>query len=153
MQQEKTTVAEASGQIYKNMKMGESGLLDLLPKVKDESLRGDLVAHMEGYQRFADEAKTLLDAEHREAKDSGIIAKVSAKVGTAMNTMMDSTASHIAEMMIEGSTMGITDQTRILHELMRTGESKDPNHAGVLGLTKDILSFEEAQIEKMKQFL
>jgi hypothetical protein len=56
-------------------------------------------------------------------------------------------------MMIEGSTMGITDQTRILHELMRTGESKDPNHESVLGLTKDILSFEEAQIEKMKRFL
>lgn len=153
MQNIKTSVSDAAAQIYKNMKMGESSVLDLLPKVRNEQLRNEMIVHMEGYQRFSDRAKGMLDAEHKEAKDAGIIAKVSAKMGTAMNTMMDSTASHIAEMMIEGSTMGITDQTRILHELMRTGESKDPNHAGVLGLTKDILSFEEAQIEKMKQFL
>ena len=153
MQQEKTTVAEASGQIYKNMKMGESGLLDLLPKVKDESLRGDLVAHMEGYQRFADEAKTLLDAEHCEAKDSGIIAKVSAKVGTAMNTMMDSTASHIAEMVIEGSPMGVTDSMRILHALQRSDSSNDPNYEKACRLSASIVSFEEKQIEKMKKYL
>ena len=152
MQNTKTSVSDAAAQIYKNMKMGESSVLDLLPKVKNEQLREEMILHMEGYQRFSDRAKGMLNAEHREAKDAGIIAKVSAKMGTAMNTMMDSTASHIAEMMIEGSTMGITDHTRILHELTR-GESKDPNRDGVLGLTKDILSFEEAQIEKMKRFL
>jgi len=153
MQNTKTSVSDSAAQIYKNMKMGESSLLDLMPKVKNEQLRAEMVTHLEGYQAFADRAKEMLDAEHKEAKDASLFTKMSAKMGTAMNTMMDSTASHIAEMVIEGATMGITDQTRILHELERTDESEDPNHSAVLQLTRDILSFEEKQIEKMKKFL
>ena len=153
MQQAKTTVSEASAQIYKNMKMGESGLLDLLPKVHDERLRGEMVEHLEGYQRFADEAKALLSAEHKEAKDASLFTKMSAKVGSAMNTMMDSTPSHIAEMVIEGSTMGITDSMRILHELQRSDSNTDPNYEAACKLSAGIVSFEEKQIGKMKKYL
>lgn len=152
MQNTKTSVSDAVSQVYKNMKMGESALLDLLPKVHDETLREEMIAHLEGYQRFSDEAKKMLDEEHREAKDASIFTKMSAKMGTAMNTMMDSTASHIAEMIIEGSTMGITDHTRILHELERS-DCEDPNYEAAKRLAKDIVSFEQTQIEKMKAYL
>lgn len=152
MENMKTSVSDAAGQMYKNMKMGESALLDLMPKVQNEDLRGDMVAQIEGYQRFADDAKELLDTEHREAKEAGVFAKMGSKMGIAMNTMMDSTTSHIAEMIIEGSTMGITDNTRILHELERT-ESKDPQYSAACGLASKIVSFEEKNIETMKHYL
>ena len=153
MQNTKTSVSDAAAQIYKNVKMGESGLLDLMPKVENGDLRADMLRHLEGYRRFADEARALLSAEHKEAKEAGVVARLSAKMGSAMNTMMDSTASHIAEMIIEGSTMGITDQTRILHELDRTDPEGDPNYGAVRDLAAEIVGFEEAQIEKMKAYL
>jgi len=32
-----------------------------------------------------------------------------------MNTLIDSTDSHIAQMVIQGSTMGVTQMTKLLH--------------------------------------
>ena len=150
MQKPITNASDAAAQIYKNVKMGESGILDLMPKVKNERLRAEMVTHLEGYQRFSDEAKSLLGKEHREAKEAGVVARLSSKMGSALNTMMDATASHIAEMIIEGSTMGITEQTRIFHELER---SDDPDREVVTNLAKGIVAFEQAQIEKMKRYL
>jgi len=154
MQATTTSVSDAAAQIYKNVKMGSSSITDLLPKVTDERLRAEMMTHLEGYERFASEAKALLDAEHKEAKEASAFTRISAKMGTAMNTMMDSTASHIAEMLIEGSTMGITDQMRILHELDRGAKAEDdPNYKKAMRLAADVISFEEAQIEKMKKYL
>ena len=96
------------------------------------------------------EGSTLTDAEHREAKEAGIVARLSSKMGSAMNTLLDATTSHLAEMMIEGSTMGITEHTRISHELER---SDDPNREAVDRLAKDVVSFEQKQIERLKQYL
>ena len=99
------------------------------------------------------EGSTLSDAEHKEAKDASVFTKMSAKVGSVMNTMMDSTPSHIAEMVIEGSTMGITDSMRILHELQRSSCTDDPNYEEACRLSAGIVSFEEKQIGKMKKYL
>ena len=107
---------------------------------------------LKGLDFFADHAKDLLDTEHRDAKEAGVFAKMGSKMGIAMNTMMDSTTSHIAEMIIEGSTMGITDNTRILHELERS-ECSDPQYSAACGLASQIVSFEEKNIETMKHYL
>lgn len=153
MQNTKTSVSEAAGQIYKNLKMGESALLDLLPKAENDRLRAEMIQHLEAYQQASERAKALLDERHEEAKEAGAFAKLSAKMGTMLNTAMDSTSSHIAEMIIEGSTMGITDHTRILHELERSDLNSEPDLAAVRDLAKDVIALEEAQIEKMKVFL
>lgn len=152
MEKVKTSVSHAAGEIYKNMKMGESSILDLMPKVTDEGLREDMLKQLEGYRRFSDDAKELLDSEHREAKEASVFAKMGSKMGIAMNTMMDSTSSHLAEMIIEGSTMGITDQTRILHELEEV-DKDEPHYSEVIDLTKKIISFEQKNIEIMKTYL
>ena len=152
MEKVKTSVPHAAGEMYKNLKMGESAILDLMPKVTDEGLREDMLKQLEGYRRFADDAKELLDCEHREAKEAGVFAKMGSKMGIAMNTMMDSTSSHIAEMIIEGSTMGITDQTRILHELEDV-DKDEPHYDAAVDLAKQIISFEQKNIEVMKTYL
>jgi hypothetical protein len=51
-------------------------------------------------------------------------------------------------MMIEGSTMGVTDTTKVIHEYEGNPECRD-----VLDLARDIVKFEEQNIEDMKKFL
>ena len=154
MQKTKTSVADAVAQIYKNVKMGVSSVTDLLPKVKDETLRAELLAHLEGYESFARKAESILRTEHREAEEANAFTRFSAKMGTMMNTAMDSTASHIAEMIIEGATMGVTDQMRILHELQRSEEeAEDAHYRDAMRLAADVISFEETMIGKMKKYL
>jgi uncharacterized protein (DUF305 family) len=69
-------------------------------------------------------------------------------MGVAMNTMMDSTASHLAEMIIEGATMGVTNMTRLLRE-----NENNPCSEEILDLAKDIIRYEENTIENMKKYL
>ena len=72
--------------------------------------------------------------------------KISSKVGIAMNTFMDNTPSHIAEMVIEGSTMGIVDMTKQLKEHGGCEQS-------VRRLGEELLQFEQRAVERLKTFL
>lgn len=134
--------------LYKNVKMGADSIIDLLPKVSDQNMRDELTRELDQYSGFADEIKNMLYSIDEEAKDESIFAKIGTKMSVAMNTMVDSTSSHIAEMMIQGGTMGITDATKTLREYENTSCSED-----ALDLAKRIIKFEEDSIEKLKEFL
>ena len=76
------------------------------------------------------------------------MAKMSAKAGIMMNTMNDPGISHVAQMMIEGLSMGVTDTTR---RIRKAEEDKCAPEALKLG--SELISFQEKSTEKMKQYL
>ena len=77
------------------------------------------------------------------------MTKLSAKAGVMMNTMVDSTPSHVAQMIIEGTTMGTTDLLRKINEFSsETGEKSEAET-----LARRAIRFEEDCIEKMKSYL
>ena len=66
-----------------------------------------------------------------------------------MNTMVDSTPSHVAQMIIEGATMGTTDLLRKINEFScEAGEGSEAQK-----LARRAVRFEEDCIEKMKAYL
>ena len=134
--------------LYKNVKMGADSILDLIPKVGDENMRNELTSELEEYDSFATEIKNMLIDMGEEAKDESLLAKLGTKMSVAMNTLMDSTTSHIAEMMIQGGTMGITDATKTLREYENTSCSEE-----ALDLAKRIIKYEEDAVERLKKFL
>lgn len=134
--------------IYKNVKMGSDAILTLIPKTEDEKMRDALTSQLNGYEKFASEAEKQLTPLGIKPKEEPMMKKMSAKMGISMNTLVDSTSSHIAEMMIQGSTMGITDMTKKVREF--EGDNC-PEQALQLG--RDLISFEQNNIEKMKKFL
>ena len=134
--------------LYKNVKMGSDSIIDLMPKVSDQNMRDELTSELEEYDGFAQEIKNMLLDMGEEAKDEGVFAKLGTKMSVAMNTMVDSTASHIAEMMIQGNTMGVTDATKALREYENTSCSEK-----ALTLAKKIIKYEEDSIERLKKFL
>ena len=152
MEEQICCATEAWKQIYKNMKMGADSLLDIMGKVKDETLRVELTKHMEGYLSFAEKAKSHVKEASEEAKEENILTRMAAKMGMAMNTVVDSTTSHLAEMVIEGSTMGVTEMTKILNSIGRT-EGEDKDFAEVKSTLKEIIAFEEKNIAQMKAHL
>ncbi len=134
--------------VYKNVDMASSSLLDLMPKVKNETLKSDMTVQLSRYEGFAARAAKLMAEEGIKPQDESVITKLSAKMGSAMNTMMDSTASHLAEMIIEGTTMGMNDMFRQIRE----GE-RDRAGEKALQLARDVCSYEERVIEDMKEYL
>ena len=134
--------------MYKNVKMGADSIIDIMPKVTDESMRQELTSELERYEKFSREIETLVLDMGEEAKDQGILAKIGTKMSVAMNTMVDASTSHIAEMMIKGGTMGITDATKLLREYESTSCSEE-----ALSITRRIIKYEEETVERLKRFL
>ena len=148
MEQTVSRLGELSEAIYKNVRMGSDLTLTLLSKVKNDKLKAEMSEQLGEYERFAAKAKRMINAKGDEAKEESPISKWMAKMGITMNTLADSTSSHIAEMMIQGSTMNITDLLRKIHESEDECGGREE-----LNLAREIVSFEEKNIEKMKAFL
>ena len=143
---QKTT--DLLGAIYKNVKMAGDSLIDLMPKVKDEKLKSEMTVQLSTYEAFASRAAKLLADEGGKPAEEGILTKMSAKMGCFMNTMRDSTSSHLAEMIIEGATMGMND----MYKQIRESENTDVSEKA-LRLARDVCAYEERTIEEMKRFL
>ena len=140
--------AQLLNAVYKNVKMASDSILNVMPKIKDERLKSDMTVQLSAFEAFASRAAKLLAEEGAKPEEEGTLSKMSAKWGTMLNTMMDSTTSHLAEMMIEGATMGVNDLTRELRhaENARVSES-------ALRLIRDVCAYEEKIIEEMKAYL
>lgn len=134
--------------LYKNVKMGADAIIDLMPKVSDTKMREEMTAELEHYEKYAKEIRNLLFESGEEPKEESFMAKMMSKMGISINTMMDSTSSHIADMMIQGATMGVTDTTKLIREYENTSCSEE-----ALKLARDTVKYEEESIERLKKFL
>lgn len=134
--------------IYSNMKMGSDSVINLLPKVKNDDMKSAMTAQLDQYEKYAASVRGRLAERGATPKEANPIAKISAKVGMEMKTMQDGTTSHMAEMMIQGSTMDVTDLLQKIGEYEKYTECRES-----VSLAKSIVGFEERNIEKMKEFL
>ena len=64
-----------------------------------------------------------------------------------MNTVFDGSTSHIAEIMIKGTVMGITELTKILNDSHCVSDEKLKDYA------KKLISLQEEYVENFKKFL
>ncbi len=135
-------------QLYKNVKIGADSIIDLLPKVKDEDIRAELTAELEQYEKFAKEVTDILFKLGETPKEESFMTKAMTKMGISLNTMADTSKSHIADIMIQGATMGVTDTTKLVREHENTSCSED-----ALSLARRTIKYEEESIEKLKKFL
>ncbi len=134
--------------LYKNVKMGADSIIDLLPKVSDEKMREEMTSELEHYEKFAKDVRNMLFELGESPKEESFMAKAMTKMGITFNTMMDSTSSHIADMLIQGATMGITDTTKLVREYENTSCAEE-----ALKIARDSIKYEEESIERLKKFL
>jgi hypothetical protein len=139
---------EMLDRMYKNVKMGSDSMINIMSRVKDSGLRQELTSQLDTYEKYGKQVGKMICDEGGKPKEEGIMTKMSAKLGMAMNTMTDSTTSHLAQMVIEGATMGMTDMTKIVREF----ENRPCSEAS-LKLAREIATFEENSIKDLKKFL
>ena len=140
--------AEMLDKMYKNVKMGSDSMVNIMSRVRDNSLKEELTAELDRYESYGKQVAGMIYDEGGTPKEENVVTKLSAKIGMAMNTMTDSTTSHLAEMVIEGATMGMTDMTKIVREYENKGCGEAP-----LKLAREIATFEDQSIDKLKKFL
>ena len=144
----KITRAQLLDDLYKNLKMGTTSTTDILGRVKDPDLRAEMTKTIDGFEGLASRASKLMIQAGITPKEENMFTKAGAKIGMVMNTATDSTSEHLAEMMIQGLTMGVTELYRDIGEAEEVGISGE-----VLTLAKEALDFEERAVEKFKTYL
>lgn len=142
------TTADLLREVYRNVKMAEDSLINLMPKVKDDKLKSDMTVQLSVYEAFASRATKLLAEEGVKPEDESLMTKMSAKWGIMMNTLRDSTTGHLAQMILEGTNMGVGEMLRWIRESENTGVSE-----ASLRLARDVCAFEEKTVEDMKSYL
>ena len=143
-----TATAELLGAVYKNVKMATDSLLSLMPKVKDEALKNDMTVQISVYDGFASRAAKLLAEEGCKPEEEGSITKLSAKMGMLMGTLKDSGTSHLAEMIIEGSVMGVNDMVKQIGEAEAKGVEGEALH-----LARALCEYEEKIAKELRSYL
>ena len=148
MNNENRATSELLSELYKNMKMGADSIVNISSKVQEGALRDELTKELDTYESYAKKIGKLIYSAGDTPKEENIMAKMASKMGMAMNTLTDSTESHIAQMMIEGATMGITENTKLINQCEKHGADEE-----ALRIGRDSVKFMEESIESLKKFL
>lgn len=139
---------ELLGELYKNVDMGKQALLNVIPKVKNADLSAELTSQLSKYGGFSEEITALLNKCGGECRSEGMLSKMSSKIGIEMNTLTDSSDAHIAQMVIEGTTMCITDTIRLVRDYENSNCSEQ-----ALDVARKLVSYQEKAVEKIKKYL
>lgn len=133
--------------IYQNSEMGVTTLEQLKEIVKGDDFRKKLKEQLHGYRDFHERARKLLNENGMDEKEVGTASKLSSYVMINMKTILDKSDSHIAEMIIQGSNMGIIDGIKKINQYEKEAERE------IVNLMKKLVTFEEKNAEIMKEYL
>ncbi|MGN0822535.1 MAG: hypothetical protein ACI4NG_02055 [Candidatus Gallimonas sp.] len=139
---------EILAEIYRNSQLALQSISDILPETEDAALREELLREHEEYEKIGGKAAILAKDKGIELKAPGCIKKAMMWSSIKMNTMTDNSGSHIAEMMVQGTVMGITALKTSLGDM-----SEECADEQIRALAEELLALEEGFEEKWKSFL
>ncbi len=131
--------------IFKNAEMGKVGIDSVMDYTHDERMREALRVQAKEYDKIYCEAAEMLKSRNAEIKHVSPMAKMGSEMTSAMKTMRDNSTAKIAEMMIQGSTLGVT-------KLMKNRGEYDGSDDDILSLSHKLQKTEENNIKTMKGF-
>ena len=138
---------EVLAEIYRNAQLALQSIADILPQVDDEEVKAELSAQHEEYEKFSAKAAMLAKDKGLEVKDPGMFKKMMMWGSIKMNSMMDNSRAHIADMMLQGTLMGITALRKSASETCIEGADD------VLELLDEMIAAEERFEKKWKEYL
>lgn len=136
--------ANTVNELFTIAQMGEESIESILSISKEEQFSNYLRKLAKSYQDVMYRCKNILNRAGKEEKGLNGFEKVRTDFMINMQSLNDDSTSHLAEMMMNGTVMGIIKTVRLLnHE-----ENKE-----IKTLEKELLNIEETSLESLKQFL
>lgn len=132
--------------VQKNAEMGMKAIDIITDKVHDAELSRQLSRQGLKYSELRNRAKEKLLEEKAEPYRGTYMQDMMLATGIHANTMLNTSSSHIAELVIQGSNRGITDMCKTLNH-NRQAERTSVEFA------KELMDFEEKNIERLKTYL
>lgn len=139
--------SELLAEVYRNTHYALQSIADVLPDTEDEKLREELIKMHDGYEQISGKAAIYARDNGIELKEPGAVKKAMMWGSIKMNTLKDDSSEHIAEMMTQGTVMGITALSRSL------GESREESDEQIIQIAEELLQIEQKYEETLKTYL
>ena len=148
MEQDRKKTEEALAEIYRNAQLALTSIANILPEVgEDERLKNELHAQHEEYEQFSAKACMLARDGDIEIKEPNPMKKAMMWGSIKMNTMTDNSRAHIADMMVQGTVMGITALRTTAGDISASGDEE------IIALLNEMITVEEKFEKKWKEYL
>jgi len=132
--------------VYQNSQMGVDTISQLMNVSNDEEFKKHMESQLDEYKEIHSAAKDLLNEHGYDEKGLSAFEKARTYLMINMQTLNDHSSSHISEMLIIGSNMGVIDAIKNLKKY----DDAEPN---IKGLMEKLLHFEEKNAQQLKKFL
>ena len=134
-------------ELCKGACMGRDAIHFILDKVEDSDLKKELDRQYREYKKIINKIEDIYPEYNNEddPHKTSAVNKVMTWYGIEMKTMLDSTTSKIAELLMQGTNMGIIEGRRLLNQKNPDEEIED--------LLKEYVEMQEKAVEKLKKFL
>lgn len=133
-------------EINKGIKMGMDSISTISEKVGDNNFKDDLLFQYDKYNEILNRVNSELKNYNDFPKELPPMQKAMGYMDIQMSTLNDKSNSHIAEMLIKGTNMGIIEGVK----LKNRNPDINPNISNILD---DFIQFQENNVEKLKKYL
>lgn len=135
--------------LYQVCDMGYTSTKDLLNKLntKENKITSLIERENDEYKKTKDTLETIISNTDIDLLKTGIIAKASSKIGISLELMRDNSDAQIANMLIQGYTMGVLEITRSLKKY-KNNLSKEE-----IKIAEDMLDYQNKNIKLLKKYL
>lgn len=132
--------------ILQNAEMGCQGITSVRKRNRSQAVDNVLCNQLVRYGKIYNVANNMLKSRGAEAHHINPVTKTMTRYAAQRDLSRDPSASHIAEMMIKGNTMGVNKIVQHLRDYDRS----NPN---ITLLAKKLLDTEEEHIKEMRPFI
>ena len=133
-------------ELSKGACMGRDAIHFILDKVEDEKLKNELNRQYREYKEISEEINKIYpEYSEDEPHKTNAMNKMMTWYGIEMKTFMDKSTSKIAELLLQGTNMGIIEGRRLLNHKASNEE--------INKLLEKYVEVQETAVEKLKTFL
>ncbi len=131
---------------YKNVRMASFAIDCIIDKIENKSLEDLLRKQNDCYLNYVEKIEKLSEELKHKPKDINIMLKGMSFASIKTKSMMNNETPHLAEMLVQGTTMGITDTLKAKSEF-------PSNNQKLNSIVDEIVNCEEKFVQSLKNFL
>lgn len=133
-------------EVNKGIKMGMDSISTISEKVGDNQFKDDLLFQYDKYNEILNRVNSELKNYDDFPKELPPMQKTMGYIDIQMSTLTDKSNSHIAEMLIKGTNMGIIEGVKL--------KNHNPNvESTISNILDDFIRFQENNVEQLKKYL
>lgn len=127
--------------------MARDALGGIVNKIENADLKTIVNQQIQNYDSVYNSARVLMEKYHENPKKANPVAKLNANFTAKMKAITaENVNSVVAEMAVQGTTMGITELTKKLHEY-------DCTNKEIVKLAEKHIKHEEENVKILKEYL